>query len=97
MSGERANVTDSKLGVVTSDKWWSYYSGGRWQWEVSHTSIVPRVETIRTSRAEGCGPPGGAGPHLREGKLGSCPGPPQLGGLHKDSKNYYLRKHKNTF
>jgi len=24
-----------------------------------------------------------AGPDLREGKLGSCPGPPQLGGLHK--------------
>jgi len=23
------------------------------------------------------------GPDLREGKLGSCPGPPQLGGLHK--------------
>jgi len=26
------------------------------------------------------------GPDLREGKLGSCPGPPQLGGLHKNSK-----------
>ena len=27
-----------------------------------------------------------AGPYLREGKLGSCPGPPQLGGLHKNNK-----------
>ena len=26
------------------------------------------------------------GPDLREGKLGSRPGPPQLGGLHKNSK-----------
>ena len=31
-----------------------------------------------------------------EGKLGSCPGPPQLRGLHKTVKNYYLRKHKNN-
>jgi len=32
------------------------------------------------------------------GKLGSCPGPPQLRGLHKKTvKKYYLRKHKNTF
>jgi len=39
-----------------------------------------------------------SGPDLREGKLGSCPGPPQLGGLHKNSKkNYYLRKHENAF
>jgi len=38
-----------------------------------------------------------AGPDLREGKLGSCPGPPQLGGLHKTVKNYYRRKHRNTF
>jgi len=38
------------------------------------------------------------GPDLRAGgKLGSCPGPPQLRGLHKKTvKNYYLRKHKNT-
>jgi len=34
----------------------------------------------------------GSGPDLTDGKLGSCPGPPQLGGLHKHSKNYYLRK-----
>ena len=27
-----------------------------------------------------------SGQDLREGKLGSCPGPPQLGGLHKNSK-----------
>ena len=27
--------------------------------------------------------PAGPGPDLREGKLGSCPGPPQLRGLHK--------------
>ena len=40
---------------------------------------------------------GSPGPDLREGKLGSCPGPPQLGGLHKNTNNYYLRKHKNTF
>jgi len=26
------------------------------------------------------------GPDLREGKLDSCPGPPQLGSLHKNSK-----------
>jgi len=26
------------------------------------------------------------GPGLRRGKLGSCPGPPQLGGRHKNSK-----------
>jgi len=26
-----------------------------------------------------------AGPDLREGKVGSCPAPPQLGGLHKNS------------
>ena len=25
-----------------------------------------------------------SGPDLREGKLGNCPGPPQLGGLHKN-------------
>ena len=31
-------------------------------------------------------PDHGAGPDLREGKLGSCPGPPQLGGLHNNSK-----------
>jgi len=37
------------------------------------------------------------GPDVREGKLGSCPGPPQLGGLHINSKKIYLRKHKNTF
>jgi len=40
------------------------------------------------------------GPDLRGGgKLGSCPrGPPQLRGLQKKTvKNYYLRKHKNTF
>jgi len=35
-------------------------------------------------------------PDLREGKLGSCPGPPQLWGAStKNSKKYYLRKHKN--
>jgi len=34
----------------------------------------------------------GSGPDLRDAKLGSCPGPPQLGGLYKHSKNYYLRK-----
>jgi len=28
-----------------------------------------------------------SGPDLKEGKLGSCPGPPQLGGgLHRNSK-----------
>jgi len=31
-------------------------------------------------------PAAAAGPDLRDGKLGSCPGPPQLGGLHKNSK-----------
>jgi len=35
--------------------------------------------------------------NLREGKLGRCPGPPQLGGLQKTVKNYYLRKHKILF
>jgi len=36
-----------------------------------------------------------AGPDLREGKLGSCSGPPQLGGPpQKTVKNYYLSKHK---
>ena len=30
-------------------------------------------------------------------KLGSSQGPPQLRDLHKNSKNYYLRKHKNTY
>jgi len=37
------------------------------------------------------------GPDLREGMLGSCPGPPQLRDHHKTVKNYYLRKHKSTF
>ena len=27
-----------------------------------------------------------SGPDLREDKLGSCPGPPHLGDLHKNSK-----------
>ena len=32
------------------------------------------------------------------GKLNSCPGPPQLRGLHRKTvKNNYLKKHKNTF
>jgi len=39
----------------------------------------------------------GTWPNLREDKLCSCPGPPQIGGLHKTVKNYYLRKHKKYF
>jgi len=33
---------------------------------------------------------------FKGGKLGSCPGPPQLVGPPQNSKKYYLRKHKNT-
>jgi len=33
-----------------------------------------------------------AGPDLREGKLGSCPGPPQLRGLHKKTVKKLLPK-----
>jgi len=60
-------------------------------WGQLHMHLAVKVENLRWRNSI-------SGRDLREGKLGSYPGPPQLRGLHKNSKkNYYLRKHKKYF